>query len=103
MAATKNAQLAKLALGIVGAAALAGITGRLSESSTAKSDGAVAAVPSLKEASVAPDDDAWWRLKDHDDDDHDEHKRKHESPTSAIRAPRNRNSAELPPTRSGHS
>lgn len=100
MAATKNAQLAKLALGIVGAAALAGITGRFSESSTVASDGAVAAVPSQGEQRLAQDSDPWWRLGD---DDHDVSKHEHESRKSALRAPKNRSSSQLPPTRTGHS
>jgi len=101
LATTRNAQLAKLALGIVGAAALAGITGQISESGTAKADGAVASVPSQKEEREAPDHDDWWRLGDDDDDD--DYRREHETPRPGSRSPRSRTSSQLPRTRSGHS
>lgn len=103
MGTTKNVQLAKLALGIVGAASLAGITGHFAKSNTVSTDGALAATPSREEQDRTREDDAWWLLErdDHDKVKDKHHKDKHHQ--SATSAPERQSNEQLPPTRTGHS
>lgn len=87
MATNSNAQLTKLALGLVSVAALAGITGRLSFKSAAPASPSVplVALEELRLATEPKEEESWLgALKknfihdDDDDDDDEEEEHEHE-------------------------
>lgn len=88
MATNSNAQLTKLALGLVSVAALAGITGRLSFKSAAPASPSVplVALEELRLATEPKEEESWLGVlkenfihdDDDDDDDDDDEEEEHE-------------------------
>jgi len=116
VASTRNGRLAKLAVGIASAAALAGLAGRFSTQNAAREaaapeadrSGTYGPVQGWAAATWDEDEDDWWH--DHDDhDDHDDDDDEKEHRFSRFLAKPERHSGEtappaaVPRTRTGRS